>query len=200
VNGDFFQGDSDGMDESMECAGGQGSEGLFDLGPHLFDGIEVRAVGRQIPQLGSDGFDEFPDAWMLVAGKVVQDDYLAPAERGKKNLFDIDQKRFGVDGAFQRKGGLNAIEPNRRDHRCRLPVSGRRLGQQTLPLPTPAVQTHHVRLGPAFIDETKAMGIDLVGALPPLDPGLFYVRSVLLGGPERFFYTAVSAVPTRDAP
>ena len=124
---------------------------------------------------------------MLVAGKVVHDNDLAAMERGKKNLFDINQERLAVDGPFQCKRGLYAIESNCREHRGRLPMSNRSLAQQTLSSRTPAIQTYHVRLGPTFIDKTKAGRIDLARAKFPVLACLPYVGSVLLGGPERLF-------------
>ena len=49
------QGDPDGLDQPLERTGGQGSKGLFYLGPHRFDRVEVRAVRGQIPHLSAAG-------------------------------------------------------------------------------------------------------------------------------------------------
>jgi hypothetical protein len=46
-------------------------------------------------------------------------------------------------------------------------MAGRRVGQQTLAPGTPAVQADQVRLGPAFIDESKAGRIDAARAVAP---------------------------------
>ena len=51
----------------------------------------------------------------------------------------------------------------------------------------PAIEPDHVGLGPGFIDEDQLARIQLRLVLAPLRPGLGYVRTILLGGPERLF-------------
>ncbi len=47
----FFQGLSDGFVELFLCSGFGATQAAFDFGPHQFDGIEIGAIGRLVPQL-----------------------------------------------------------------------------------------------------------------------------------------------------
>ena len=124
---------------------------------------------------------------MLVASQVVQHHDLPAVQGRKKNPLDVDDERFGVHGALQGERSRHPAESYRGNHCGGLPMSGRRLGQQTLPLRATAVQTHPVRLGPAFIDESEALRVEALRVGSPWIAGLLHVVSVLLCGAECLF-------------
>jgi hypothetical protein len=68
-----------------------------------------------------------------------------------------------------------------------LPMPVRRLPAQALPSRSPAVGTDHVGLGPGFIDEDQAGGINLSLMPFPACPSARDVGPVLLAGQQRFF-------------
>ena len=53
----------------------------------------------------------------------------------------------------------------------------------------PAIEPDHVGLGPGLIDEDQLACVQLRLVLAPFHPGLGDVRSILLGGPERLFFS-----------
>src|ERR1700731_4257425 len=70
----FFDRLSDGFDERFECSRGGPSQRCFELGKHLFDRIEVGAVGRQIAQRRAGSLDYLPDTSDFVRWQIVHDD------------------------------------------------------------------------------------------------------------------------------
>ena len=64
---------ANGRPEGLEGAGGGFSEQGLELGEDLLDGVEVRAVGRQVAQLSAGRFDGRLDAGDLVRAQVVHD-------------------------------------------------------------------------------------------------------------------------------
>lgn len=73
--------------------GGAANEPL-ELGEDLFDRIEVRAVGRQIQDLGSDPFDRRLNARHFVRLEVDHHDDVVRLERRYEMLFDVNAEEF----------------------------------------------------------------------------------------------------------
>ncbi len=63
---DFGKKLSNGLIECFAGSGIGGAEQLLELGPSLFDGVEVRRIGRQIDELRASGLDSLADAFDLV--------------------------------------------------------------------------------------------------------------------------------------
>jgi hypothetical protein len=53
------------------------SDEVFELGEHLFDGIEVGAVRRQEEEMSALGSDDGASGLAFVAAEVVEDDDIA---------------------------------------------------------------------------------------------------------------------------
>lgn len=77
------------------------SQKLLELGEHLFDGIEVRAIGGQVEKPCAGGFEGAPDGLRLVAAEIVHDDNVAWLQRWQEELFDIAEEALAVDRAVQ---------------------------------------------------------------------------------------------------
>jgi len=71
---------------------------MFELGEHLFDGIEVGAVGRQEDEVGAFGSDDGASGLAFVAAEVVQDDDIARGESRGENLLDVEEEDLGLSG------------------------------------------------------------------------------------------------------
>ncbi len=84
--------------EALAACGGNRLEGLFrcaqrlfvdswsvatqdlvDLAPHRFDSIEVRRIGREVQQPGTDGFECLAHRLDLIRAQLVQDHQAAGA-------------------------------------------------------------------------------------------------------------------------
>jgi hypothetical protein len=70
----------------------------------IFDGVEVRAVGREIEQLCACYFDEFTDSGSLMAREVINDDDVAGAEFPNEDLLDIGLEGIAVDRTVEHEG------------------------------------------------------------------------------------------------
>lgn len=64
----------------------------LEPGKDLPDGVDIRAVGRDIKQSGACLFDGFAHTWHLVDGQVVHDDDIAFFQRGAEDFFDANDK------------------------------------------------------------------------------------------------------------
>ena len=62
---------------------------FLNLGEGLFDRVEIGAVGREKPKLGSGGFNRDFDGGALVSAEVVHDHDVAGAQRPDQFLFDV---------------------------------------------------------------------------------------------------------------
>ncbi len=62
---------------------------MLDLGEGLFDRIEVRRIGRQVPEPGAGGLDHAAQRGRLVTAEIVHDHDVAGLERWNELLLDI---------------------------------------------------------------------------------------------------------------
>ena len=70
------------------------SEQILELCEHLLDRVEVRTIGRQEQDPGTDGADRPAGRSSLVASQVVEDDDVARRERGNEELLDGEEAFF----------------------------------------------------------------------------------------------------------
>lgn len=71
----------------------------FHLAPHFFDGVQVWAIGGQVPYLGTCGFNDGARPFVFVGGQVVHNEYVAGFQCWRKDMFGINFKKVAVDGA-----------------------------------------------------------------------------------------------------
>src|SRR5215467_3738213 len=71
LRSDGFEAFGDGLLQSFSGAGLSGAQELFELGPGVFDGVEVRRVGRQIEQLRPAGGEQLLDPSHLVCRQII---------------------------------------------------------------------------------------------------------------------------------
>jgi len=79
---------------------------LFELGPCLFDGVQVRRVRRQVEQLGSCRFNSFAHSLDLVRTEIVHDHHVANAQFRAQDLIQIGQEYLSIRGRFDGHGGI----------------------------------------------------------------------------------------------
>ena len=72
----------------------------FEFRPSLFDGVEVRGVGRQIEQLGSCRFDPLADTLYLVSTQVIHHHHLAGTQRRTQHVVQIGEEDLAIGRRF----------------------------------------------------------------------------------------------------
>ena len=85
VGSDKSEGFGDGLVEVLLASGPNRAQVLFDLGPGLFDGIEVGRIGRQIEHFRSPSLDPFA---LCAKMSETSRPSIITVGRGKKSHFD----------------------------------------------------------------------------------------------------------------
>jgi hypothetical protein len=177
----------DGVPETVACPLARLSQQRLEFGEGLFDGIEIRAVGRQVEQPGLAVFDRFPDASDLVGSHVVHNDDIARAQRRGEHLLDVGAEGGAVHGAIQHVRRGNARGAQARHESGGLPMTMWNRGQQAQTAGTPAKPSGHVGCRRGFINEDKTLRIECRLAADESPTGLGHIRTLLLGGVQAFF-------------
>ena len=146
---------------------------MLEIGEGLFDGIEVGTVGRQEEELGAYAADGFAGGLALWLPRL------------SMMTMSPDRSVGPLIGPLKRQGA--SIRSTRSAAR-KVSVRQRQCGALPIsrwPRP-PAPERGHVGLGPGFVDEHQALGIDhrLTGLPSPTSPD--HVRPVLLSRERRF--------------
>ena len=160
---------------------------MFELGEDLFDGIEVRAVGRQEQKPCSSGPDCGPDGGLLVAREVVEDDDVAGSQRWAELLLDPLGEAGAIDRLIEHEGCIDPVAAQRGNEGHRFPMAVGDLGVESLTDRCPAPQGSHVGLGPGLIHKNEASGIRPVLELLPLSAPPGDRGPQLFGGKNAFF-------------
>ena len=160
---------------------------MLQLGKDLLDWVQIGTVGWQEQQARADAADCCADGRSLVTGEIVHNDDIAGRERGHEELLDILKEARPVDRLIQHAGGIDPVAAQGREEGHRFPVTIRHLGMEPLALGCPAAQGSHVGLGPGFINEDEAAGINPPLILLPLPALPCHLGPQLFGGQNAFF-------------
>jgi len=122
-----------------------------------------------------------------VNARIVHEYDIALLQSRSEELFDVGLERFAIHGAFQHKGGGNAVVTQRCDECNGLPVSVKHFLDEPFTPRCSAVQTGNRRRYAGFIDEYEPSRIKPL--LSPLQrpSGGGHVWAILLGCPQTFF-------------
>ena len=144
---------------------------MLDLGEGLLDRIEVRRIGRQVPEPGTGSPDDLSQHGRLVAAEVVHDDDVARLENGNQLLLDIGSEALAVDRTIEHARSCEAVAAQRAEEGQRPPVAMWGISPQTIALAAPSAQRRHAGLDPGLVDEHQAPWIEagLPGS-PALSP------------------------------
>ena len=175
---------SDGFDERFECSRGGPSQRCFELGKHLFDRIEVGAVGRQIAQRRAGSLDYLPDTSDFVRWQIVHDDNIALAQRRREKMFDISTETCAVHRPIEHAGRGDLIMPQGADECRRHPMTMRRGGFEASPARGPAIEPRHIGLRPSFINEDKMLRVQTGLARTPFLTRLGDIGAILFGSAQ----------------
>lgn len=184
---DLAEGACGRCDEPLGCsAGGLAQIGL-DLAEGRLDGIEIRRVFGQELEVGVSLGNSFGDSCTLVTTEMIDHHDLTWPEGRTEALFGVGCKDLSVH---------RTVDDHRREHLAPahggdqgggLPAAVRDLGEEPLATRAAAAGPRHVGLGPGFVDEDQLVGRQLRLPFAQRLASLRDVRTILLGGVQRFF-------------
>ena len=167
----------------------------FEFGKCQFNGIEIRAVRRQVANANPSSREQLADVMDFVGGEVVENERVTLAQLRTEYLLKISRENLGIDGAFDQKGSFDAFMAQGRNESGTLPVAVRDGADTTLAHRAATMVAGHLGVQACFINKHQLADIP-VGLLPsPKPPGGFNIRPILLGGARRFFYSSARVVP-----
>ena len=108
-------------------------------------------------------------------------------QRGHQHLFDIEPEALAVDRAIDEPWRGDAVMAQRGQEGHGLPMAVRHLGAEPVAAPRPSPERRHVGLGPGFVDEDQAGGVDAAAIGQPLPAPARDVGAVPLRRDQRLF-------------
>ena len=166
-SGDGGEGGPGGRTKGLGGAGFGTTAGLLDLGERFLDGIEVRRVGREVPEPSPTGFDGGPRSLTVVGFELVGDDDLARSEGRSEDVPDLPLEARGGHRPVEPQQRAEAAERQRREHGLVLPaVAG---GRSVRPFPTrsPGMRRRVPQVAARLIQEDQVLGGDRYRRLAP---------------------------------
>ena len=127
------------------------------------------------------------DAGHFVCAEVIGDDDVPGMQGGHEDLFDIGEEARPVDGAVEDPGRGQAGDPQCREKRTGLPPGARRVVVDAGPAEGPTIPPQEIVRHAGFVEKNQACRIPGRRGGVPHDPRGRDVRSIVFGGPDRFF-------------
>ena len=159
----------------------------LELGEGHLDRVHVRAVGRQVEDLGAALCDRLAHAGDLVGGQVVEHDDIATFEGGCENVSDVGSERIAIHRSIEHPwcGHAGQAQPGNEGHG--LPVPERYAIAAAFAHRCPAIEPRHLGVHTGLVEEDERFRIDeRLRRSPQLAPR-GDVRPVLLGCAQGFF-------------
>ncbi len=184
---DCIQGPPERCVEPAAGAGAGLAQGGFELGPALFDRVEVGGIRRERFQPCAPGSDGLGNPGRLVHGQVIQHDDIARLKGRPQHRFDPGAKDCGVDRTVDRHRGTDSCDVQGRQQRDVLPTVVRHALHHPHARGSASVKLGQGQVYAGLIDELQTSG-GIVPATTPegraqtLDP-----RRVALTGLKRSF-------------
>ena len=123
---------------------------MLELGKDLLDGVQVRAVGREEPQMRSGFSNCAADGCGFVTAKVVHHDNVAWRQRGHENPFDIGPECVAVDRSVDNPGSIDPVIAQGCDERRGVQYPKGAYPFSRAPRGPQPRKGGHVHLGPGF--------------------------------------------------
>jgi hypothetical protein len=135
----------------------------------------------------ADGFDSGADLRLFMDREVIEHHDITGAQRGDQDLLDISPEGRIVDRSVEDRRRAQPLEPQRGDHRVRLPMAAGSVIVEPDAARTAAIPSQQVSRHATFIE--KHVLAHVAQRLPalPLAPGRGDIRASLLVGVYRFF-------------
>ena len=150
------------------------------------DGIEVRAIGWQVPEGGPGGLDSPPDAGDLVGPEVVGDDDVAGVQGRHQDLVDVGAEALAIDRAVEDPRGGQPRDPHRGEKRAGLPAPAGGVGVDARATRCPAVPPKQIGGAAGFVQKHEVGDVPGRRRRVPRDPRGRDVRPIAFGRADRF--------------
>ena len=108
--------------ERLAAATACGANEGLELREAEFEGIEVRAIGGQVPEGGPGGLEGALDAGDLVGPAIVGNDDVAGLQGRHQDLFDVGAEALAIDRAVEDPRCGQPRDPQRGEKRAGLPA------------------------------------------------------------------------------
>ena len=108
--------------ERLGAATASGANEGLELREAELDGIEVRAIGWQVPEGGPGSLDGALDAGDLVGPEIVGNDDVAGLQGRHQDLFDVGAEALAIDRAVEDPRCGQPRDPQRGEKRAGLPA------------------------------------------------------------------------------
>ena len=150
-------------------------------------GLKSGLYGGRKPKLRAHAFDRRAYVRLLVHGEVVEDHDITPSQRRHQNLIDIREETRIINRPIENRGRGQALEPQGRHHRVRLPVTAGRVITEPDAAAAPTVPAQQVGRDTTFVEEHVLA--DIVEGQPqaPLPTRRHDIRASLFVGVYGFF-------------
>ena len=98
--------------ERLAAATACGANEGLELREAALDGMEVRAIGWQVPEGGPGSLDGALDAGDLVGPEIVGDDDVAGVQGRHQDLVDVGAEALAIDRAVEDPGAVSPVTRN----------------------------------------------------------------------------------------
>ena len=182
--------------ERLGAATARGANKGLELREAELDGIEVRAIGWQVPEGGPGGLDSPPDAGDLdsppdagdlVGPEVVGNDDVAWLQSRHQDLFDVSAEALAIDCAVEDPRCGQPCDPQRGEKRAGLPAPAGGVVVDARATRCPAVPPKQIGGDAGFVQTHEVGDVPGRRRRVPRDPRGRDVRPIVFGRADRFF-------------
>ena len=173
--------------ERLTAATACGANEGLELREAELDGIEVRAIGWQVPEGGPGGLDSPPDAGDLVGPEVVGNDDVAWLQSRHQDLFDVSAEALAIDCAVEDPRCGQPCDPQRGEKRAGLPAPAGGVVVDARAARCPAVPPKQIVGDAGFVQKHEVGDVPGRRRRVPRDPRGRDVRPIVFGRADRFF-------------
>ena len=178
---------ADSTIESFDSALGGLAQMRFQFTEALFDWIEVWRILRQVSQMSPHSFDCLSHPSDLVRRKIIHDDRIATTERRGQTLFDISDEGQPVHWSVDDEWRDHSIVAQAGYKGDGLPMSMRRVADQSNAPWTSTVEPHHLGAGRGLVDKHQSRRAKRVLLSKPASSRTSDIGTILLSCAQAFF-------------
>ena len=172
--------------ERLAAATACGANEGLELREAELDGIEVRAIGWQVPEGGPGGLDSPPDAGDLVGPEIVGNDDVAWLQSRHQDLFDVSAEALAIDCAVEDPRCGQPRDPQRGEKRAGLPAPAGGVVVDARAARCPAVPPKQIGGAAGFVQKHEVGDVPGRRRRVPRDPRGRDVRPIVFGRADRF--------------
>ena len=156
-----------------------------------FIGVEVRAVGRQVPDCRASSLNRCLNAGDFMGAQVIHHHDVAGPQFGHEKLFNPGAKSRSIDGVVQHQRRAQPVCAQRADKGRGAPVAGGRKAPAALTPGRAAPRRCHVCCRPRLVKKDQPRRWQCGLLVRPVLAGLRDVGPCLLGGVQGDFLASV---------